>query len=204
MKAVRLFILLSVLILNINIGRCDTAAEAMQKVAAKVNSIPELTADFNVHNNQGEIYGNLSLAGKKFVLSTQAGTTWFDGERMWTTNPKTKEITLVNPTNEEINEVNPMTYLSGYTGRFNVFYSKKKIAGKNILLLNPKNKKDEVKAIEICINKSSMLPEHFIVRDKKDNLTYIYVKNLKLHKKIEKNYACPVNKMSGYELIDLR
>jgi len=144
-------------------------------------------------------------SGNKFKLKTQGGTTWYDGHNMWTANHTSKEITIVEPTQQEVRESNPFSYLESYKSEYNVFFSRRKESTRHLVLLNPKNKGSEIKAVEIAINKKTYLPERFIIRDRNDRVTTVEVTSLKLMgKQTVSTFTCPVNNMKDYEVVDLR
>lgn len=183
----------------------EDAAEILDRVASKIAGAEVVKSSFNVDGPSGKANGTLEASGNKFKLTTPAGTTWCDGTNMWTSNPSTKEITLVNPSQGEINESNPFSYLRNYKADYNVYFSKRRYDGHYLILLNPKTKNSEIKAIEIAVNKKSMLPVRFIVRDRKNKLTTVNVTSMSLSKSpAGGDFVCPVESMTDYQVVDLR
>lgn len=199
-----IFILLFALISIPNI-HAESPAEILGKAATKLTNATGANCTFKISGNEINLGGTFKSSRNKFCLQTSASTTWYDGEKMWTANHSSKEITLVNPTTEELNEVNPFAYIQSYNSKYRIYLSKRKDSSRHLVLLNPRNSKDQIKAIEIAINKKTYLPERFIIRDKNDNRTTIYVNSLSLtSKNSSSDFVCPVKAMSDYELIDLR
>lgn len=188
------------------LGICAQNAESVLKsTLASLNSKNGISCNFVLQVDGGTTNGSIFTDGEKFVIESSAGSTWFDGKNMWTSNPSTKEITLVIPTADEIAEVNPLSYLKANPAGFKIAYSKRKDVNNYLVVLNPKVRKSQVKAIEIGISKKTNLPSHIIVRDANDNRSTIKISNLKtITNSSQSKFKCPADKMSGYELVDLR
>lgn len=179
--------------------------EILDKAVAKINKNTTVHCKFTIKSGGNNIPGSLNTSGRRFKLSTPAGTTWYDGTNMWTANPKSKEITLVNPDAQELRESNPFEYMNTYKKVYNVFFSKNKSESSYLILLNPKSSKSEIKAVQININKKTLLPERFIIRSRNDQVSELVINSISL--KSDSNstdYKCPVSSFSDYELIDLR
>ena len=199
--------LVSVLLLLVALPAicAGNAAQVLDKAVGKLKGSSSVECAFKVSGNSQSVTGNLKTAGQKFKLTTSAGTTWYDGKSMWTANPASKEITLVEPSQQEVRESNPFSYLDGYKSTFNIYFSRRKDASRHLVLLNPKTKSSEIKAVEIAINKKTYLPERFIIRDRNDRVTTIEITSLRLTgKSPEATFTCPVKQMKDYELVDLR
>lgn len=183
----------------------QNAAEVLDKAVANITKASSVNCSFKIESADGKLNGTFKSSGKKFKLETPVSTTWYDGKDMWTSNPRSKQITLVKPDSQEINEVNPFAYLNSYKGKYKVFFSKHKDNNRYLVLLNPKNTKDEIKAVEIAINKKTYLPERFIIRDRYDKVTTLYVNSLTLTSaNPPATFVCPVESMKDYEVVDLR
>lgn len=182
----------------------QSPAEVLSESVAKINKSASVDCKFMLSGTSGKLNGSLTARGRKFRLTTPAGSTWYDGTNMWSANPKTKEITLVNPTESEVNESNPFAYLSSYKSDYRLFFSRRKENGRYLVLLNPKKANSDIKAVEVAVNKKTFLPERFIIRDRNDNVTTVTVQSLSLKSAADGQFTCPVHSMSDYELIDLR
>lgn len=183
----------------------ETAAQLLDKAVSKISRSSGVVCSFAVSGNGNNLKGELISSGNKFKLVTPAGTTWYDGKSMWTASNSSKEITLVTPTAQEINESNPFAYLSGYETDYKVYFSRRKSDTCHLVLLNPKKKNAEIKAVEIDLNKKTLLPERFIIRDRSDKVVTVSVSSLSIGKKTSASvFVCPVDKMEGFEVVDLR
>lgn len=200
-------ILLTVFALcSAGVMQAQHAQAILDKATAKIGGGSSVNCSFTITGDGGSVKGTFKSSGQKFLLATPVATTWYDGNSMWTSNAKTKEITLVHPTAAEVNEVNPFSYLHNYKSTYKAYFSKKKNAKCHLIVLNPHNPGScEIKAIEIAINKSTFLPEHFIVRDSSDKVVTVNISQLSLSaKNAASTFVCPVTTMKGYELVDLR
>lgn len=186
-------------------AQSETAQSVFEKAVGKISGTSGLNTSFKINSPEGNISGSLKISGKKFRLDTSYGSTWYDGKNMWTSNKSSHQITLVNPTVSEITEVNPFAYIDSSKGKYKIAFSRRTESGRYLLLLNPKNSKENYKAVEIAVNKKTYLPERFIIRDKNDKITTVNINSLTLNGKYkDKEFICPVESMSDYEFVDLR
>lgn len=186
-------------------GFAQNASSVLDKAVEKLKGASSVNCKFKIESAGQNINGTFKSSGQKFVLETPVSKTWYDGKSMWTSNSKSKEITLVNPSQSEVNEVNPFAYMNAYKSKYIVGFSKRKDKDRYLVVLNPRNKKDDIKAVEVALNKKTMLPERFIIRDRKDNITTIYVNALSLKTTNPSSlFQCPVASLRDYELVDLR
>lgn len=196
---------LAALICTISAFAAETPAQVLDKAVAKLRNAKSVNCSFRVVSNGNDVNGSFKSTGGKFNLATPGSTTWFDGTSMWTANNSTKEITLVNPSESEIRETNPFAYLDGYKSQYKLFFSRRKDDGRYLVLLNPRSSKSEIKAIEVAVNKKTYLPERFIIRDRNDHVSTVYIRSLSLTgSNTASTFVCPVSTMSDFELVDLR
>ena len=114
-------------------------------------------------------------------------------------------MTVSTPEPVDIADANPLMYLNGYNSTYRLFFSKRKEAGKYLVLLNPRNKNADIKAIEVAINTKTLLPERFIVRTNDDQRSTVYVTNLNLNGKLPAGtFTFPAAKYKDYEIVDIR
>lgn len=177
----------------------------LDKTVAKLNNATSVNCKFRIVSSGNKINGVFKSTGKKFHLDTPVAKTWYDGKNMWTSNPRSKEITLVNPSAQEVNEVNPFAYMNSYKSKYNVGYSRRTDDARHLIVLNPKGKNDDIKAVEIAVNKKTLLPERFIIRDRNDHITTVYIEALVTDTNNGGNtFVCPVSSYGDYEIVDLR
>ena len=166
-----------------------TPQEVMQQMVGKIKGAKGITGNFRVSGDQGSAAGSFKFDGTRtYIESGQFGKQWFDGKTLWTLNPNT-----------------PLIYLNGYNSTYRLFFSKRKEAGKYLVLLNPKNKNADIKAIEVAIDTKTLLPERFIVRTNEDIRSTVYITNLNLNGKLpQSTFTFPAAKYKDYEIVDIR
>lgn len=183
----------------------ESASQILDKAVSNINKKSNLSCSFTISGDGTALSGKLVLAKNKFKITTPAASTWYDGTTMWTANNSSKEITVVNPTVQEVNETNPFSYLYSYKTDYKVYFSKRKNNSSYLVLLNPKKRNSEIKAIEIALNKKTLTPEHFIIRDRNDKIISVTISSLTFNNSIKPSiFTCPVKSMTGFEVVDLR
>lgn len=182
-----------------------TPQEVMAMMTNKLNSAAGISGSFVTKGAAGGLSGKFKFDGKRSYLETPAGfRQWYDGRSLWALNPNSKEVTLSIPEPSELKDANPLLYLQGYQQQYRLFFSKRKDNGRYLVLLNPRQK-SSIKAIEVAVNKNTMLPERLIIRDNDDRRTTITISGLKLNNKFRvADFTYPATQFKGYELIDLR
>lgn len=100
----------------------QTPVEVLDKAVNKINAAGSIDCKFTLTGDNGSVNGSLAAQGRKFRMTTPLGSSWYDGVNLWSSNPKTKEITLVNPSENEVREANPFSYLTSYKSEFRLFF----------------------------------------------------------------------------------
>lgn len=201
----RISVLLTLLLCFVGVSAAQNPAQVLDKTVGKLNGATSVNCKFRIQSSGNNINGTFKSSGRKFHLDTPVSKTWYDGKDMWTTNTQTKEITLVNPSAQEVKEVNPFAYMNSYKSKYVVGFSKRRDNDRYLVVLNPKQKNDDIKAVEIAVNKKTMLPERFIIRDRNDQVTTVYIDALSLTANNDASgFKCPVGSFSDYEIVDLR
>lgn len=187
-------------------GLAVTPAEVLTKAKAKINSSKGISGNFKIQGANASESGTFRFDGhRSYMHIPNVTTNWYDGTTMWTLNPRSKEVTVVTPSMEEVRDANPLMYLNDVESNYQLFFSKRKEAGKYLVLLNPKRKGSGIKAIEVSINAKTFMPERFIIRDAKDQRTRITLSGLTYNKTLStSDFTYPANQYSGYEIVDLR
>ena len=182
-----------------------TPAQVLQKTASLINSAKGVDCRFSASGAQGSINGNVKASGSRFAVLTPQASTWFDGRTMWTANSSSRETTVTVPTAEEIAETNPLAYINGYQNLYNLYFSRRKEAGRYLVLLNPKKKNSGIKAVEIAVNAKTFKPERIIIRQSNDQRVTVNIRSLNLSASIpEASLTYPAASYKDYELVDLR
>jgi outer membrane lipoprotein carrier protein lolA len=182
-----------------------TASEIMNKAARKAKSAQTISGTFSVTTSGKTFNGSLKASGSKFSFLTPMASSWYNGKNMWTYNASSKETTLVTPTASEIAESNPFEYLRTYSANYNATFSNKKIAGKYVIVLLPKSKRNTIKSVEVSLNGKTLKPERFVITPRSGASTTINVKSLEYSGAVKASeFEYPKSKYPGVQIIDLR
>lgn len=184
----------------------ESANQILDKTVSLLNKSTGISCSFKIStSDKNQLEGTFKSSGSKFKLETPMSTTWYDGKNMWTSNIRSKQITLINPTASELSESNPFAYLNSYSDKFKAVKIKSTSNSGTTIKLTPVNKKNNIKSIEVTINNRTYLPEKFIVRENGKKVTTITFSSVNIKASNEASiFTCPVASMKGYELVDLR
>lgn len=183
----------------------QSSYDILRKAASKLEAAKGIQCSFILKSSEHSTEGSLKSQGDRFYLKTPVSSTWYDGKQMWTLNPSTRETTLYIPDAEEVLEVNPMAYLRNFSRDYFSAFSKKKADGKHIVLLNPRKKGGQIRAIEITVDATTFLPEKFIVRTMDNMRTYLTIRSLRLNASHPAStFTYPASAYKGYKVVDLR
>lgn len=99
-----------------------SSRDLLLEAADKIASAPSLSTRFEASDPTGKVTGEAVMAGKRFVIVTDAGDfeTWFDGKTQWTYNEASDEVSMTEPTQAEIIEVNPLVIISDVKDRYKI------------------------------------------------------------------------------------
>ena len=201
----RILLIIAILALSAQGGFSQSSYDILRKAAVKIEAAKGVQCSFTLKSGEHSTDGTLKSQGERFHLQTPVSTTWYDGSRMWVLNPSTHETTLYIPDTEEVLEVNPMAYLRNFSKDYFSAFSKKKADGKHIVLLNPRKKGGQIRAIEITVDATTFLPEKFIVRTMDNKRTYLTIRSLRLDASYPSStFTSPASSYKDYMVIDLR
>ncbi len=210
-KYLSIFFLLLATPCNLTVARATktksvpTAMEIMNRAAETVKNARGISGTFSVTTSGRSFNGSLKASGSKFRFSTPAASSWYNGKNMWTYNASSRETTVVSPTASEISESNPLEYIKTYSAGYNATFSNKKIAGKYVITLLPKSKRNTIKSVEVTLNGKTLKPERFVVTPKSGAVTTVNVKSLDYTGTINASeFEYPKNKYPKVQIIDLR
>lgn len=150
--------------------------------------------------------GTLSMLGDKYVMSTPAIRTWFNGREQWTLMFDNKEVNLVTPTEEELQVSSPTAFLTMYKKGFNLSSNKNMLRGRKIwdITLRPKKRGQEPSRIVVSIDQETFSPLCLRIQNE-GNWTRISITDLKFNAGLsETKFQFPSQKYPDYEVIDLR
>lgn len=142
------------------------AKVVLDKTADKFEKAGGIRADFSVtmFNKTkmiGRSAGVIELEGKKFVLKTGDGITWFDGKTQWSYLTSSDEVNISTPTGAELQSINPYALLQIYRHGFNYkLGSLNSFGGKSIyeVVLTATDKKSDLSRIVLYVSKGTFQP----------------------------------------------
>lgn len=143
----------------------ETADQLMTRVATAVRGAKSITATFSISGSGGNMSGTYAAAGKKFAVVTNAASTWYNGSKMYTYNPRTNETTLVVPTASEVAESNPFSIISSMATTFKAAYAKSQPAGTKVLVLLPKKSGSKIKKVVLTLDAKRATPLKVVITD---------------------------------------
>lgn len=167
-------------IISLSVTAAETAQSVLKHVITQMNGTP-VKAVFDINANGISQIGDITLAGKKFVITTSDLSTWYDGKTQWTLSKAVNEVNITEPTNEELAEINPLIILSSLSSRYNVEMAGS-TAGTYELLLVARDKDSGIASARVKINSATWLPGEFTIHTSSGqqfNIRIISINNLK-------------------------
>lgn len=203
----RLFIIL-ILVLGVTSSvayGAETAAQVIRRTAELLRRAPGIKTSFRMEGAQGAMTGTLKCAGSKFVLSSPAVSTWFDGKTMYTYNPRTSETTVTIPEPSEIAESNPLAAISANQDSYTATYGKTAPKGGKQIVLTPKKRGTGMKRIEVTVGATSYLPTKIVLVPVSGGTSTITLTSLSTKAAIPASaFTYPAASFPKATLIDLR
>lgn len=120
MKSYRLFLLCLLLpICAVAWGRGMSAAQVLDKCAAKINAAPSLTARFTLAAGNDRYACDMTISKQRFHLKMPQMEVWYDGSTQWAYGVASQELSVSEPTADELLESNPFAILNHYSKAYN-------------------------------------------------------------------------------------
>lgn len=182
-----------------------TAQDVLTKTVNKINSAKGISCSFSLHVNGKKVSGTLKSSSNKFAITCSAYSSWYDGSKMWTYNPSTKETTLTVPTATEIAETNPLNYVRSHSNSFRPAFAKEKQSGKYVLTLTPIKKTQGIKNMTLYVNSSTFTPSRIKITMTNGTSTDIALSSVNYSAKLPAStFVYPAKQYPKVEIIDLR
>lgn len=174
-KLVYLFLALATVVCS---NAATPSADAvMNSAASKIRGAKGISASFS-STGTSSVSGTIVASGNKFKLTAGGMTTWFDGKTMWSYNPRSQEVSVMNPTAREIAESNPLSYVAGWSGMFKASFSQTKPSSGYSIILTAKNSSVGIKGAVVTLS-AQMIPQKIVITQrngKKETITISSVK----------------------------
>lgn len=183
----------------------QTAESVLKKASSLLTNGKGVSADFEMKVGQNVVSGKVKGQGTKFAVESGAVKIWYNGEDMWTYNPRTSETTLTNPTSEELAESNPFMFVKMNTGNYSAQFSKTREASAYIIDLLQKTKRSDYKNITLFIDKRTYAPKQIKATPSSGSPITITIRNFKSNQYFKQSdFTYFASSYPNSELIDLR
>lgn len=203
-KTFKFLLILSMFSLLAPAAKAQTAQDIFNKAAAKIKGASSVTADFKMNISGRACNGKLVAKGNKFAMTSNVGSSWYNGSDMYSYNPSSGETTVMKPSASELMEANPLMYARS-SENYTASFSKQKTAGKHTLYLVPKKKNSGLKNVMMVLNASTFLPEKIVVTPTSGSAITVNVSNLNLNATVsDSQFNYPKSKYPKAKIIDLR
>lgn len=198
----KLFVILSLVFLNVAFAQAQTAKQVLDKCAATLNTNEGLQADFTMSSAQySPVSGTISIKGRMFHTTTPVAAMWFDGKTQWTYMKKNDEVNVTTPTEAQLQAINPYNFINMYKKGFK--YTMSSDADSYKVHLTAENASQRIPELFITVNKKSYQPSEVKLLQNKKWTTFT-ISNLKKVKMADGDFKFNSKDYPTAEVIDLR
>ena len=205
MKHLKAIIILVIALVCTNLNINAQSAEAILKSASeKLTKSKSVSADFSITSGNTISKGNIVMSGKRFKMTSDQLSTWFDGKTQWSYNPEIEEVNISEPTDEELQQINPLTIISDFKKSYNCKLLNS-ASGLHKIELTAKTTNTSISKVVLTLNSKTYYPTTIVVTFDNNSTTTINVSNLKIGNALPKSTF--IFNQSDYpdaEIIDLR
>ena len=182
----------------------QNAANILAQASNKFTNSKSITASFSIIDNGHSQNASITVAGKKFVVSTPQLSTWFDGKTQWSYAPNVNEVNITNPTADELQQINPFAIISSFRNNFNASMLNS-TKGTYKIQLTPKKSNQSIKKVELTLSSSTYFPSLIVITAKNNTKATIKVKSINAgNTQPTSTFTFNAKKYPGVEVIDLR
>ena len=209
-------ILFGLLITAPIVAQQDTKAkEILDQSSDALNRSGGLSVSFTININDDirkikeSFAGQILLKGAKFYLDTPEQTVWFDGKTQWVYMKSVEEVSILEPQPQDIQSLNPIPVFELYKTDYDYKYigEKTDIQKRKVweIALSPKNKKEDIKQVNVQINPDDRMPVFFRVINKDKSEYRIYINKYQVQSNLTDNqFVFDKKKYPQAEVNDLR
>ncbi|MBP3670489.1 MAG: outer-membrane lipoprotein carrier protein LolA [Bacteroidaceae bacterium] len=180
----------------------------LDKVIENIIKSKGITAEFTMQGSTNSglyMQGTMKMQGKKFYLSTNDLTTWYDGKTLWSYAPSIGEVNITTPTRQELAEINPYLLLDNYKQSFTAQELQSKHKGERVFRLTPTKRNTPYAHITVCVATESMSPITFEITDNNNQTTLIAITNYNNKATLSaQTFAFDASQYPNVAIIDLR
>lgn len=198
----KILILFSILMSCLTIAQAQNAKDVLDKCAAVVSNKDGVKASFRMESARyGTSSGTIAIKGRKFCVTTDIASIWFDGKTQWTYLKKNDEVSVTTPTEVQLQTLNPYNFITMYKKGFK--HTMTTNASSYNVHLTADNSSKKISEIFITIDKKSFTPTEVKVLQG-NKWTTFKISNLQKSKLDDAMFRFSSKDFPSAEVIDLR
>lgn len=198
----KILILFSILMSCLTIAQAQNAKDVLDKCAAVVSNKDGVKASFRMESARyGSSSGTIAVKGRKFCVTTDIASIWFDGKTQWTYLKKNDEVSVTTPTEVQLQTLNPYNFITMYKKGFKRTMTTN--ASSYNVHLTADNSSKKISEMFITIDKKSYTPTEVKVLQG-NKWTTFKIGNLQKSKLDDAMFRFSSKDFPTAEVIDLR
>ena len=198
----KILILFSILMSCLTIAQAQNAKDVLDKCAAVVSNKDGVKASFRMESARyGSSSGTIAVKGRKFCVTTDLASIWFDGKTQWTYLKKNDEVSVTTPTEVQLQTLNPYNFITMYKKGFKQTMTTN--ASSYNVHLTADNSSKKISEMFITIDKKSYTPTEVKVLQGNKWTTFT-ISNLQKSKLDDVMFRFNSKDFPTAEVIDLR
>lgn len=198
----KILILFSILMSCLTIAQAQNAKDVLDKCAAVVSNKDGVKASFRMESARyGSSSGTIAVKGRKFCVTTDIASIWFDGKTQWTYLKKNDEVSVTTPTEVQLQTLNPYNFITMYKKGFKQTMTTN--ASSYNVHLTADNSSKKISEMFITIDKKSYTPTEVKVLQGNKWTTFT-ISNLQKSKLDDAMFRFNSKDFPTAEVIDLR
>lgn len=185
-------------------AKAVSASEALEKAKAKISSASTLSANFSMNIDGKTVSGKIYQKGKKFAITSNVTSNWFNGTDLYTYLGDKNETTVFKPSASELAEVNPLMYIQS-ASNYKVMSSKTQKAGIMTVVLMPQKTGSGIKSVTIELDSKSYLPKTIKILPSSGAAITVSISGVSLNGSlVDSTFDYPKSKYPNAKVIDMR
>ena len=198
----KILLLFSILMSCLTIAQAQNAKDVLDKCAAVVSNKDGVKASFRMESARyGSSSGTIAVKGRKFCVTTDIASIWFDGKTQWTYLKKNDEVSVTTPTEVQLQTLNPYNFITMYKKGFKQTMTTN--ASSYNVHLTADNSSKKISEMFITIDKKSYTPTEVKVLQGNKWTTFT-ISNLQKSKLDDGMFRFNSKDFPTAEVIDLR
>ncbi len=189
----------------------QSARKVLDATAARMTQSGDVKASFKATQfsgttPQGSTTGTMLISGRRFFMTSEDLTTWFDGTTQWSMLKDSHEVNISEPTDEEMAAMNPSILVNIYKRGFKFHMTESTLRGRPTYVVHmwPRNKDSEFSDIFVDIDQKDYTP--LCIRAKRGN-DWMRLAITSFQSGLQHpitTFTFPAKEYPGVEVIDLR